>query len=117
MRSTSETSGLALSLLMLLQEVYDNPDAAKAKGNLARRDIGGKFSNEAVSRIILKHLQHIQAKLDAPALSSSASEFGLQFQWYAVLHVIGSVCVEIADTWTEAYAAQPWFCLLSSAGP
>ena len=102
MRSTLETVSLEL-LPLLLQEVYENPAAAKAKGKLARRDIVGEFSNQAVSRTILKRLQHIQAKLDAPALSSTASEFGLQFQWYGQLHarVHAHARVDQLDTWTE----------------
>ena len=49
----------------------------------------------------MKRLQHIQAKLGAPALSSSSiSEFGLQFQWYGQLRARGAR-VEQCDAQTE----------------
>ena len=77
--STLITHGMLLPSLP--QEVYDNPAAAKAKGQLARRDVVRYFSNEAVAGQILERLQFIEAKLNAPALAPPTPEINLQFQW------------------------------------
>ena len=65
---------------MLLQEVYDHPEAAKAKGQTARRDIVALYSNEAVAARILGRLQHIEALLASGSVPKTPP-IGLQYQW------------------------------------
>ena len=72
---------MGLPLPSLLQEVYDNPAAAKAKGQLARQDVVRDFSNEAVAGQILERLQAIEAKLNSPTLAPPTPAINLQFQW------------------------------------
>lgn len=64
----------------MLQEVYDHPDKAKAKGQIARQDILASYSNEAVAARIIERLQEIEA-LVASGSVQKTPPVGLQFQW------------------------------------
>ena len=77
---TSEVLGSADQCVLVLQEVFDDPDAAKAKGQMARHDIVARYSNEAVAARILRRLQHIEALLASSSVPKTPP-IGLQYQW------------------------------------
>ena len=64
----------------MLQEVYDHPDMAKSKGQIARQDILASYSNEAVAARILERLQQIEGLLTSGSVQKTPP-IGLQFQW------------------------------------
>lgn len=64
----------------MLQEVYDHPDTAKSKGQIARQDIVASYSNEAVAARIIERLQQIEGLLTSGSVQKTAP-IGLQYQW------------------------------------
>jgi len=52
-------------LKKLMREVFKDPQAAKAVGRKARKDVIEKYSNKAVALVALRRLQQIEKELDA----------------------------------------------------
>jgi hypothetical protein len=57
-------------LVRFFKHLKENPNEAERKGNQARRDIVEKWSNDAISRVVARHLE----RLSGADISFSSNE-------------------------------------------
>jgi glycosyltransferase involved in cell wall biosynthesis len=91
-------------LRTVMREIFSNPEEAKAKGKLARREILQKFSTEVVGEKVYKRLSEIEQMLSCEQTRSRSKESiptivweGSQFVRHSLALINREMCVRLAS--------------------